>query len=574
MSTNYVYTEKNNCQDCYKCIRGCPVKAIKVEEQSASIINDFCICCGHCITVCPAGAKKAKRDISTVKYLLNTHKRVIVSLAPSWASEFPEFDRYQFVGLLKTLGFHEVSETAIGAELVSDHVAKILANTDRGVFISPCCPSVLELVLKYYPQHADSIIKVDTPMLAHGKFLREHYGNDVKIVFIGPCIAKKKEVDQNAGIIDCAITFKRIRTWMEEEGLHDQPASAFARAEFAPFSANKGNLYPIAGGMIAGVRNNLAAKRVSYMSFSGIQTIIPVLDDLHKLGSKSPLFLELLACPEGCVNGPGTSLRNSAAVKRTAILDSYDHHIASPAPIALSASLHNEYNYSGTLPVAISEYTEEQIAETLKSIGKTNKGDELNCAGCGYECCADFARAVLDSKAEIKMCVSYMRRVAQDKASVLIQRMPYGVVIVDRNLRVVESNRIFAELAGPDAVLAYEAKPGLEGADLKQLVPYHQYFQNLFSSHEANLEKDIRTDSHLLHLSIFSIEGRNMLGAIVHNLTVSELNRDEIVKRVRAVIRENLKTVQTIAFHLGENASSMETMLNTIVDIQNQSYDE
>lgn len=572
MSVNYIVTKKNNCQDCYKCIRECHVKAIKIEEQSASIIDENCIYCGHCTTVCPVGAKKVKEDISTVRYLLKNHNRVCVSLAPAWVTEFPEFDHKQMVALLKLLGFSFVSETALGAEIVSGYVARELSQQEKGIFISPCCPSLIELIQKYYPQYSDNILKVDTPMLVHGKFLREHYGNDIKVVFIGPCFAKKKEADMNQGIIDAAITFSQLRKWMEEEELLDELPVPDDEDSFVPYAAGKGIVYPVSGGMIAGVKKSGGRNGVSYMSFTGIKTIVQVLGDLNKLGDHAPVFLELMICDEGCINGPGTSQKSSVAVKRMAVLDRFELTGMRTEDINLKSSIYNSYSY--IVPVVASVYTEKEIRETLKSVGKQNKNDELNCGGCGYECCVDFARAVLNGKAERKMCVSYMRRVAQDKATVLLQRMPYGVVIVDRNLRVVESNRIFAEMAGEDAVLAFEAKPGLEGADLTRLIPFHHYFRNLFDSHETTLEKDIYSGTQFMHLSMFSIDGRNLMCAILHNLRDPELKREEIIKRIRTVTRENLKTVQKIAFHLGENASSMETLLNSIVDIQNENYEE
>ena len=572
MSASYIYTERNDCQDCYKCIRECPVKAIKIENQSASIIQENCIYCGHCTTVCPVEAKKPKEDISTAKYLLHNYEKVYVSLAPSWISEFPEFDKHTFITLLKRLGFFEVSETALGAEIVSGYITNNLKDKTRGVFISPCCPSSIELIHKYYPKYAKDIINVDTPMLAHGKFLREKYGRDIKIVFIGPCIAKKKEADMTPGIIDAVITFKHLKKWFDEQGIFNSGTALTETSDFVPFPANKGNLYPVTGGMIAGVRKKEISQKISFLSFSGVKTIIPILNVLDKLGKKSPVFLELLACTEGCINGPGTSHNNSTAVKRTMVLDNYDAYLHREQAAVLEANIHNPYAYAA--PVILEKHNETEINGVLHSIGKQTKDDELNCGGCGYERCHDFANAILDGKAERKMCVSYMRRVAQDKASALLQRMPYGVVIVDKNLKVVESNRNFAELAGEEAVFAYEAKPGLEGADLTKLITFHKYFSNLFNSGEGVLEKDIRTGNQFIHLSIFTLEGRNLLCAILHNLRAPEISREEIVKRTRKVIRENLQTVQTIAFHLGENASKMETLLNSIVDIQDADYDE
>jgi iron only hydrogenase large subunit-like protein len=570
MNVDYIYTEKNNCQDCYKCIRECPVKAIRMEDQSASIISDNCIYCGHCVSVCPVGAKQVKEDVSLVKYMLKNHKQLIVSLAPSWVAEFPEYDKEEMIRLLKRLGFGRVSETALGAEIVSRQVVKEMSGSAPGVAISPCCPASLELIMKYFPQYSENILKVDTPMLAHGKYLREYYGKDIKVVFIGPCIAKKKESDSNPGVVDAVITFKRLRAWFEEEGLTGDvlPGGPDENEQgiFEPVEACKGGLYPISGGMIAGIKSRTQQQKLAYMSFSGVSTISSVLSDLHSLEKHAPVFLELMSCTEGCINGPGGANIDSVAVKRARVLASHSRAAISPSYPAVQAGLFNAYEY--TDPVALGNYTESELSETLLSIGKQNKEDELNCGGCGYECCRDFAKAVLGGNAERTMCVSYMRRVAQDKATVLLQRMPYGVVIVDKKMRILESNRIFAELAGEDALLAEDAKPGLEGADLTKLIPFHHYFQNLIDSGETMLEKDVKTGSQLFHLSIFTLDGRNQLCGILHNLRTPELNREEIVKRTRKVVRENLETVQKIAFHLGENASNMETLLNSIVDIQ------
>jgi PAS domain-containing protein len=282
-------------------------------------------------------------------------------------------------------------------------------------------------------------------------------------------------------------------------------------------------------------------------------------------------MLELMACDGGCINGPGCSIKESLALKNMQVQPEkpFVNKLFAPDPLP---DLFNDYDYIEALEKF--SYLETDIRETLRSIGKQSRDDELNCGGCGYESCRDFARAVLDGKAERKMCVSYMRRLAQDKASALLQRMPYGVVIVDKHLHIVESNRNFAELAGESALLAYDAKPGLEGTDLRKLVSYFGYFENLFHTGENTLEKDIKTDAQFLHLSIFPLQANHLLCGIVHNLRAPELRREEIVKRTRKVIRENLETVQKISFYLGENASNMETLLNSIVNIQDEDYED
>lgn len=566
MSARYIFTEKNNCQDCYKCIRECPVKAIKVEDLSASVMPENCIYCGHCTEVCPVEAKKVREDISYVKYLLSNHSNVIISLAPTYITEFSEIPSPNLIKALEMLGFSMVSETAIGAEIISSSIKEKMPGMEKGVHISPCCPATVELIKKYHPAQADKILPIDTPMLAHGKFLREKYGKDIKIVFIGPCIAKKKEADMNPGIIDAVITFQNLRKWFAQENIDPLEISADQNNKFEPFEAGKGNLYPSEGGMIACLKEGPEIEDVKYISLSGISRLTPLLSDLDKLGNKHHYFLELMACDGGCINGPCTSHTESVAIKNLRI-NSYskqDKKLVSYKEIALE----NNYDYISELKKPV--YKDSEIIDTLHSIGKYTTSDELNCGGCGYESCRDFASAVLEGKAERKMCISYMRRVAQDKASVLLQSMPYGVVIVDKKLKIVESNRNFAEIAGNDALLVYDAKPGLEGADLRKLIAYSHLFENFIESGEEKLERDIKNENHFVHLSIFPLHGNDLLCGIVHNLRAPELKREEIVKRTRTVIRDNLNTVQKIAFYLGENASNMETLLNSIVDIHNE----
>lgn len=577
MNDNIIYTEKNDCQDCYKCIRECPVKAIKVENHTASIMIENCVYCGHCVTVCPAGAKRVREDVGTAKSLLQQQKQVIASLAPSWVAEFPEYDKATMIRLLRNIGFTGVSETALGAELVSKQVIKERAGAASDVAISSCCPATVELILKYYPQYYKNILKVDTPMLAHGKYLKEHCGNDIKVIFIGPCIAKKKESENNPGIIDAVITFKSLRKWLSEEGLEPDTLSGLGDTEpqhrgFEPIEARKGALYPIAGGMIAGIKPRLQQATGSFMSFSGTKNIHSILSNLPSLGKHAPVFLELMSCNEGCINGPGCTNTDSVAVKRARVLANQPTDTRTSVYPILRSGLYNTYQYYS--PIRRRNYPQSEISETLKSIGMQNKENELNCGGCGYDTCRDFARAIVEGMAERKMCVSYIRRIAQDKAMALLQRMPYGVVIVDTKMRILELNRVFAEMAGEKVLLAEEARPGLEGADLRKIIPFHRYFQNLLDSGETVLEKDVKTDSKLYHLSIFTLDGRNQLCGILHNLRIPELKREEIEKRTRKVVKENLETVQKIAFHLGENASRMETLLNSIVDIQDDHIED
>jgi len=216
---NPIYTEETECQDCYKCVRHCPVKAIKVQNGSAIVIPELCIHCGTCVDICPSGAKKIRNDLDKAKHLLQSKERVIVSLAPSFATEFSEVEAEQLIAALKKLGFYGVSETALGAQIVSAGCAELINNSASGVLISSACPVINQFVLKYYPQYKDYITELISPVQAHSKFLRQEYGQDIGIVFISPCIAKKDEIKPQENFMDVALTFEDLQEWLQEAKL-------------------------------------------------------------------------------------------------------------------------------------------------------------------------------------------------------------------------------------------------------------------------------------------------------------------------------------------------------------------
>lgn len=558
---NYpLYTEKTNCQDCYKCVRHCPVKAIRIIDNSASIIPDNCIYCGQCTKICPSDAKKVVNDIKWVEHLFEKGVNVIASIAPSWASDF-EFSSNEMVSRLKNLGFWAVSETAIGAEIISEKTKSFINNTDEGLFISSCCPSVVELIKKYYPQQEKNLLPFASPFIAHAGFLKKYYGDDVHVVFIGPCIAKKHEAMDYPDHVDAVLTFSELETMLRRDEKSRNIISTDEK--FVPHHAAKGSVYPLDGGMIAGIKNDVS--NTTHMSFSGLSNIRNILRDINNEPLEGKIFLELMACEGGCINGPVSCRNETLVTKRKRILRKTDEEGRKETPASLfSVNVPSIQSKSRFLEPA--NFSDKQISEALESIGKISESDKLNCGGCGYERCKDFAKAILEGKAERSMCVSYMRKVAHNKASVLLQKMPYGVVIFDELLRIVECNKNFAKLLGEEANRIFSIKPGMYQADIKKLVSFHTLFKNFMNGGEEFLEKDIRDNGRLLRVSFFTIQKQKLACAIVHNLQSPETNKDEVVRRARKVIRENLATVQKVAFLLGENASSTEALLNSIVE--------
>jgi len=558
---NPIYTEKANCQDCYKCVRNCSVKAIKVDEGSATVISELCILCGGCVEVCPSGAKKVRDDLGRVRQTLLFNDKVIASLAPSYITEFPGVEVSALISAIKKLGFYGVSETALGAQEVSANISELLNNSDKQILLSSACPTVVDFVKKYQSDNAGKITNFLSPLLSHSKLLKHVYGKDTGVVFIGPCISKKKEADDHPELLDAVITFEDLKRWFSEENI-DLNITTKSAGYFIPEEACEGGLYPIDGGMIAGIQANLSVTSDQFMYFSGIENIDKALKDLDKIKLKNNLFIELLACEGGCINGPKTSDKCSSVLKRSSVINSVEYDRSS-VPRQPKIEIDNIIFIP---PVKVTSYSEEDISNILRDIGKLEKKDELNCAGCGYNTCREFAISLLDDKSEKTMCVSYMRQLAQKKANALIKTMPSGIVIVDDKLKIVECNLNWAKLMSEEAEMLFDVKPGMEGAYLERIVPFHKLFQNVLETGNDIIGKEINHNNAVLLFSIFTIEKNRYVGGIFRDITQPWVQKEQIINKAKQVIRKNLSTVQKIAYLLGENASESEVILNSIID--------
>jgi len=572
MTKPVIYTEKNDCQDCYKCIKQCPVKSIKIEENSASVINDFCVYCGKCIKSCPVKAKKYREDFRKVQWFIDSGEKVVACIAPSFIADFPQWNPEKFFTILHALGFTWASEIAIGAEMVAEESLKWLNRQPDGVYISSCCPSVVNLIGIYHPELLKNLVPVYSPMVAHTKRIKQTFGSDVKTVFIGPCIAKKEESDQYKEYLDAAITFQELDQWINEEKI-DIPGLPVVTDDFVVGKANRGNLFPVEGGMISTMDRKAPLTDLQRMTFSGIENIKEILSEMEISQPVGKLFLELLLCEGGCIKGPGSANPGGLASKRRFLIQSVQQNSASdysikPLPnVAVDISK----DYTVFRPVIRCIHPEKDIQDVLNSMGKWTEKEELNCSGCGYDNCREFAKALLDGKAERTMCISYMRKIAQNKASVLLQKIPSGVVMVDENLKIIDCNRQFAELLGKETVMIFDSNPGMAGADLRKLVSFHKLFSSLLLSGEEKTENDIREGDNYYHVSVVNIQNYKIACGIIQNLRSPEIQKEVFAQRINEVVRQNMEAVQRIAYLLGENASFTEATLNSITDSLGQS---
>ncbi len=551
-----VYTRKTECHDCYKCVRHCVPKSIRVTDGSASIISDACIACGVCVNICPAGAKSIRDDTGKVKALLRGNEPVYVSLAPSWNAHFGAKNGRRLITALIKLGFAGVSETALGAQQVSSMTGRLLHEAENGIYISSACPVAVEFIEKYLNNPNCRVLDLLSPAQVHARMLHRIYGDNIKVVFIGPCIGKKKEAARTPELLDVALTFTEFENWLKEAGLELRklPESA---GGFVPEAAEEGNLYPIEGGMLTTIMERNTDADTVYLTLAGLNNLASVLGSA-KAENGRKVFIEALACDNGCINGPGCRKDDQLG------------HLADIAALRagnLQTSLNRKIEVSGKtsqqMPPVVHETVDDgRITAVLRNIGKYSRNDELNCGSCGYSTCRQCAAAILENKAEPAMCVSYLRKLAQKKANALIKYIPAGVVVFDRNLKIVEANRNFSKLFDVEKI--YDASDCLAGANLKKIVPFYSLFKTVLETGSDLQRQNYVCDDRIFDIYIFNIEPHRVVGAIIKDITSLEISREQVAEHARKIILKNIMTVQTIANCLGEHMADTEILLREV----------
>jgi iron only hydrogenase large subunit-like protein len=405
-----VYTIKERCRVCYTCVRECPAKAIRITGGQAEVISERCIACGNCIKVCSQYAKVFRKEIDQVRGLLAADMPVVAMVAPSFAAEFSDiFDYKLFVGMLKVMGFTYVTEVAFGADLVAKQY-KSLYNDDRAIpSISSDCPAIVSYVERYFPDLVPSLATIVSPMIAMSRVVRKKYGNDIKIVFIGPCIAKKAESDE----IDQALTFRELREMFEQS----QIVPSMARpCDFDPPRSGKGAIFPVSRGLLYAMDIKEDVFEGNVIVAEGRAKFQDAIREFESGLIQGP-HLELLCC-EGCILGPGMSpypffaSSSKRYAKRAMVVKFANQKMATFDPeqwekemltfstIDLNRSFQPKDLRSVRPP-------EEKITEVLESMGKFSQKDYLDCGACGYDSCDDHAIAVLNGLAENEMCLPY-----------------------------------------------------------------------------------------------------------------------------------------------------------------------
>lgn len=551
---NYLDFKDARCKDCYKCLRECPVKAIKVVDHHAKIIESRCILCGHCTKVCPQNAKSVHTERAEVEKLLKTGKAV-ASVAPSFVSSFDVQDFNVMKLALGRLGFADAEETSIGAREVTAQYKKLLEEHTYKNFITSCCPAVNTLIELYYPKALSYLAPVDTPMIAHAKMIRKKRP-DAKVVFIGPCIAKKREAHES-GVVDGVLTFEDLAAMFEDKGIVlSEIAHIPAKASGG---VNRAKYYPISRGIIKSFENYIDG--YEFVAVDGAEKCKEVLENIESL---SGMFIEMNSCDSACVNGPCSLALKAGALKANADIRKYvSRDLAENQSVPYEevkdidfSCVHERRRTEDFVP------TDRQINEILAKTGKTRPEDMLNCGACGYNTCYEKAWAVANGYANIDMCVPYMRARAESMSYEIIQTSPNGIVLLDNDLNIMEINGKAKELLG------------IKEHDVKGKGIFH-YFNPTEFVLAQNDKKNIynkkvfleKTGSYI-ELTIIVLKDSKGTYAVMKDITQETKNEEQLGKvkletlaTTDEVIKKQMRVAQEIASLLGETTAETKVAL-------------
>lgn len=548
----FLQLKKSNCKNCYKCIRNCPVKSIKFADGQANIIPDECILCGRCFVNCPQDAKQIRDDVPRVKEMIASGKKVIASVAPSFIAEFPLMDFAAMKSALLKLGFADAQETAIGATIVKTEYEKMIASGKHDVIISSCCHSVNALIQKYYPSVLPYLADVLSPMLAHCRVIKEE-NPGACAVFIGPCISKKEEAELY-GECDVALTYEELEAWMNEAGV--VPAGDSTE----PDEGKRGRFFPIKGGIIKSMHTENTG--FTYLAVDGVQNCIAAIKEIES-GALKNCFIEMNACEGACINGPAISHHHkpllSGEVKAVAFAGDDEFRVAMPI------DTFKNIPYIGTHEKIPGEAA---IKEILAKMGKTSPEQELNCGSCGYPTCREKAIAVYQGKADLSMCLPFLKEKAETFSGYVINNTPNAIFVLDENLCVQQINKAgcaLFNLKTPSDILGSPIVRLLNPADylgvmtsgvpIKEkkhyLAEYKKYVaETIVYDHEYHIVFSIMRD-------ITSEEERQSERSELCNKTVAITNE---------VIEKQMRVVQEIASLLGETTAETKIALTQLKD--------
>ena len=544
----FLRLKKSNCKNCYKCIRHCPVKSIRISANQAHIVPEECILCGQCFVVCPQGAKEIADDTEKAEVLLNSG-RVIASLAPSFTANYDGAGIEAMEKALKQLGFYAAEETAIGATIVKKEYDRLLENGEQDVIISSCCHSINLLIEKYFPSALRYLAKVVSPMQAHCMDIKKRYP-DAKTIFIGPCVSKKDEAARYPGFVDCVLTFEELSNLMRKRGISVEKT----REEG---SKGRARFFPTTGGILKSMF--LPRTDYSYMALDGTEDCIAALQEIEK-GNLRNCFIEMSACRGSCVGGPVmekyhySPVSNYNKVATYAKSDDFDVADVSPEEIYRE---HEFIGESKAMP------TQSEIEAILRKIGKTKPEDELNCGSCGYNTCREKAIAVYQGKADLNMCLPYLKEKAESFSDNIISNTPNGIIVLNEDFEVQQINaaaRDIMNIRSANDVLGEQVVRILDPKDFMEVKQTGMSIRDR-RVYLAEYRKDVEE-------TILYDKEYKIIICIMRDITDIETEKEkkEAISRATIdtadkVVDKQMRVVQEIASLLGETAAETKIAL-------------
>lgn len=543
--------KKSNCKNCYKCIRHCPVKSIRFSGNQAHIIGNECILCGQCFVVCPQNAKEISSETEKVRVLIQSGAPVVVSLAPSFIANYDGVGITAMKKALKKLGFYDVEETAIGASIVKTEYEKMMAAEDRDVIISSCCHSVNLLIQKYFPKEIPCLADIMSPMQAHATDIKKRIP-DAKVVFVGPCVAKKDEAEYYEGLVDGVLTYEDLAKWMETENIsieRETDSDEFSRARF----------FPTTGGIL---KTMAKVSDYTYMAIDGVENCIAALKDIES-GSVHKCFIEMSACVGSCVGGPVMEKYHRSPIKDYAAVAKYagdkDFKVEQPD----SLSIHKTFT---VIEKKLSTPSEYEIQEILRKMGKTRPEDMLNCGSCGYDTCREKAIAIFQGKAEISMCLPYLEQKAESFSDCIVNNTPNGLIVLNEKLEVQQINDAARK------IMNIRSASDVLGEEAVRILDTEIFMRVLRTGRSVRDERTYLAEyKKYVEQTVVYDNTYHLLVCIMRDITDEENEREkkesisrQTVEVADRVVDKQMRIVQEIASLLGETAAETKIALTKL----------
>ncbi len=544
--------KKSNCKNCYKCIRHCPVKAIRFSGNQAHIIGNECILCGHCFVVCPQNAKEIASEVEKVKVLIHSGEPVYVSLAPSFVANYEGVGIGAMREALQKLGFADVEETAIGATMVKNEYERMIEKEKRDIIISSCCHSINLLIQKYFPSLLPYLADVLSPMQAHCADIKKRYPN-AKTVFIGPCVAKKDEAQHYEGIVDAVLTYEELTEWLSAEGIE-------LKKEMDSNRESRARFFPTTGGILKTMKLN--QPDYDYMAIDGVENCIAALKDIEQ-GNIHHAFIEMSSCVGSCVGGPVMEKYHPSPVREYLAVAKYagdkDFKVQQPNQEDIRKYF-SEIERKNQVP------TEAEIAATLRKMGKISKRDELNCGSCGYNTCREKAIAILQGKAEVSMCLPYLQKKAEGFSDRIVNNTPNGIIVLNDAFEVQQINqsamdimniRSATDVLGEQVVRIMDPQVFLEVKKTRFNVRNRRVY---LAEYKRYVELTV----------VYDFDNRLYIG-IMRDITDEEKQKEkkesisrQTIETADKVVDKQMRIVQEIASLLGETAAETKIALTKL----------